>query len=77
VKSTLNAALIGASLLVSAVVFIVITAAYHEEVPLRDCPQQKHWTAHRSVQNGTVYCFLLENDYPKRAKYMGVAHVYH
>lgn len=58
-------------------VVIVFTSVYHEEVPLRDCPQQKHWTTHRSVQNGVVYCFLLEDSYPRRAKYTGVAYVYH
>jgi len=58
-------------------VIIVFTSVYHEEVPLRDCPQKEGWTTHRSVQNGFVYCFLLENSYPKRAKYMGIAHVYY
>ncbi len=76
-KSTLNTAIIVLSLIALAVSIIVSTAIYHEEAPRQECPQQKYWTTHRSVQDGIVYCFLLENDYPKRAKYMGIAHVYH
>ena len=60
-----------------ATIVIVLTASYHQEAPLYDCPQQKGWTTHRSVTKDGVYCFLLENSYPKRVKYMGVAHVYY
>jgi hypothetical protein len=77
VKSTLNAVIVVLSMVTLAVTIIISTAVYHEEVPLRDCPQQKYWTTHRSVQNGIVYCFLVEDSYPRRAKYMGIAHVYH
>lgn len=77
VKSTLNMVLVVLSMVTLAVTIIVSTAVYHEEAPRHDCPQQQHWTTHRSVQDGIVYCFLLENSYPKRAKYMGIAHVYY
>ena len=56
---------------------VVLTASYHQEVPLFDCPQQKGWTTHRSVTKDGVYCFLLEDSFPRRVKYTGIAHVYY